>query len=286
MNAGNKIKVLFLSAVPSGKVRLNIDREIRDIQEKIQAAEYRGAVELIPCSAVRPGDLIGHFSRVRPHVVHFSGHGSRTGEIYLEGEDGAARAVPREALIELFRVMKDDIRLVILNACFTGSQSRDVARIIEATVGMDTDIGDKAGIAFAAAFYRAIGFDRPIQRAFDEARLELMLKGIPEDDAPRLFTRKDVDANRIFLVRPPRVETEASNPSEPLPGERPTPMLWRDFSLRLINRIEAGRHLVIWSSKYSGKMEFLQSFTSFISKKRRDWQIIQLRLTIRLLRNR
>ncbi len=172
METENRIKVLFLSAVPRDEDYLDIHREIRDIQEKIRAAEYRDAVELIPCPAVRPGDLIEHFSRVKPHVVHFSGHGARTGEIFLEGEDGAARAVPREGLIELFRVMKDNIRLVILNACFTGSQAREAARTVEATVGMDTDIGDEAAIAFAVAFYRAIGFDRSIQRAFDEARVE------------------------------------------------------------------------------------------------------------------
>lgn len=276
MSVENKVKVLFLSAVPRDEEYLDVHREIREIQKKIRTSDYRDAVELIPCPAVQPGDLIDHFSQVMPHVVHFSGHGGRNGEICLEDDDGNARAVSKEAMIELFRVMKDNIRLVILNACFTGSQARLVSRSIEATVGMDRAIGDEAAISFAAAFYRAIGFGKSIQRAFDEARLDLMLLGIPEEDRPVLYPRKDVDADRIFLVHPLGVEMLDSPPPKAHPGARAAAMLWREFSLELLNRIEKGWHLVVWASKYSGKPEFIQSFTTFLNRVRRDWRIITL----------
>ena len=40
---------------------------------------------------------------------------------------------------------------------------------------MNTTIGDEAAKLFAASFYRAIGFGRSIQDAFEQARVALML---------------------------------------------------------------------------------------------------------------
>ncbi len=212
MPAEKKVKVLFLAANPHS--HLNINTEIRDIQAKIRTSEFRDAVELIPCLAVRPGDLIGDLARFKPHIVHFSGHGNQVNEIYLEDDSGKARPVSEKALRELFRVMKDNIRLVVLNACFSGSQAKVIARTIETTIGMSTAVGDKAAICFDTAFYRAVGFGRSVQRAFDEARLELMLQGIPEEDTPQLFNRDDAVADRLFLLHDSSEPKTATQPSQ------------------------------------------------------------------------
>ena len=65
---------------------------------------------------------------------------------------------------------------------------------------MKRAIGDNAAITFAASFYRAIGFGRTIQQAFDQGKTALMLEGIPEQDTPELLVRPGVDPNAIFLV--------------------------------------------------------------------------------------
>ena len=286
MNRDDKVKVLFVSANPSDKDHLDIDREIREIKEKIRAAEYRNALEFIPCTAVRPGDLIQHLSDHKPHIVHFSGHGNKTNEIYLEDDDGKARPVPEAALEELFCVMKDNIQLVFLNACFAGTQAKVIARTVDAAIGMSVDIGDYAAIVFAAAFYRALGFAKSVQRAFDEARLELMLEGIAEENAPRLFTREGVEADRLFPVGSFTAEPGKTNPAQASADTGTALVLWRDFSTKLTTQLDKGGHLMIWTSRYSGKAEFIRSFISFLNKKRRNWQVICLRpLTVPKIRD-
>jgi hypothetical protein len=87
----NKIKVLFLTANPLKD--LGLDIEMRSITEKIRASEHRECLELILSSAVRPDDLLQLLNEHKPHIVHFSGHGSPTGEIVLVDDNGNPKAV-------------------------------------------------------------------------------------------------------------------------------------------------------------------------------------------------
>ena len=74
--------------------------------------------------------------------------------------------------------------------------------VIECAIGMKRGIGNPAAIAFAASFYRAIGFCRSIYEAFEQGRAALMLAGIPEHDTPELLTRSGIDPKTVFLVTP------------------------------------------------------------------------------------
>lgn len=78
-----KVKVLFLAADPqsdpqnySPSLRLMVDSEMREINDKVRASEHRDALEFISRWAVRADDLLQALNEVRPEVVHFSGHGS------------------------------------------------------------------------------------------------------------------------------------------------------------------------------------------------------------------
>lgn len=208
----NKAKVLFLAADPRSAdprkpwneqpARLHIDVEMREIMEKARAAEYRDSLEFVARWAVRTDDLLQALNEERPHVVHFSGHGTKNGEIIVVGEDGAPHRVSRGALLSLFRTMKDNIRVVLLNACYTESQTEGINQVVDCAIGMSTAISDDAGIAFSAAFYRALGFGRTVREAFDQATTALMLKGIPDDGTPRLAVRPGVDAGQVRIVDP------------------------------------------------------------------------------------
>ena len=86
-------------------------------------------------------------------MVHFSGHGSKSGQIVLLDEDDKPKPVPPQALAERFRVLRDDVRIVVLNACYAEPQAKGFAKVIDCTIGMSDEIYDKHAIEFAAAFY-------------------------------------------------------------------------------------------------------------------------------------
>ena len=140
----DKIKILFVSANPAGTQQLKLDEEAREIEAKIRAAEHRDSVELITKWAVRPDDLLQSLNQHRPHIVHFSGHGSPTEEIVLLDKLGEPKPVSKEALVSLFRTLKDNIRVVVLNACFSKPQAEAITGEIDCAIGMMPEIGDSA----------------------------------------------------------------------------------------------------------------------------------------------
>jgi hypothetical protein len=110
--------------------------------------------------------------------------------------------VSLSVLVGLIRTLKDNLRVIVLNACFSESQAEALAEYVEGAVGMRAEIGDRAARIFSAAFYRAIGYGRSLQDAFDLGINAMQLAGLRVDAVPRLFTRAGVDASKIILVGP------------------------------------------------------------------------------------
>lgn len=195
-------KILFLAANPKNTVRLRLEEEHREIEHKILLAQKRDQFVLVNKGAVRIGDLQFYLNQERPDIVHFSSHGTEEGEIILEDNRGNARPVPPKALERVFSVLKDNIRCVILNACFSLEQACAISQHIDCVIGMSSSISDKAAIAFSAAFYLAIASERSVKNAFDQGINELMLWRIPEEHIPQLLVRDSVDPSKIFLLEP------------------------------------------------------------------------------------
>jgi hypothetical protein len=198
-----KIKILFVSANPAGTQQLRLDEETREIEAKIRAADHRDSLELITKWAVRPDDLLQSLNQHKPHIVHLSAHGSPTEEIVLLDNLGKPKPVSKEALVSLFRTLKDNIRVVVLNACFSRPQAEAITGEIDCAIGMMPEFGDSAAITFAASFYRAIGFGRSIKEAFDQGITALLLDGSLQGKTPVLVSRENVAPDEVFLINPP-----------------------------------------------------------------------------------
>ncbi|HEU4881346.1 MAG TPA: CHAT domain-containing protein [Longimicrobium sp.] len=205
-----KVKVLFfaadpLSRLPDGREpRLLLDEDVREIRTKVRAAEHRDALEFDYHLAARPGDLLQALNETQPQVVHFSGHGGSRGLVLMDPHGHRPHYVDAAALSQLFQAFRGDIRLVVLNACFSLSQAEAIAEVVGCTIGTSGAISDEAAITFGARFYSGVAFGHSIQAAFDQARAELALSHFSERDCPRLVARDGVDPKRIRLVPPTR----------------------------------------------------------------------------------
>jgi hypothetical protein len=195
-----RIKILFFASNPDHSAPLMLDEEIRSITAQIRMSEYRDIMDLVSCWATRPDDLLQELNIHKPTIVHFSGHGSRVGEIMLTDNNRQHKAVNAAALKALFKTVKDNIRLVILNACYSEVQAAAISEIVDCVIGMNMAIGDPAATAFASSFYRAIGFGRSVAEAFNQGKVALMLEGIPEENTPVLLYRQGIDPTNIHLV--------------------------------------------------------------------------------------
>jgi hypothetical protein len=195
----DSVKILFLAAAPYAKPRLELDIELRTIKEKIRVSKYRDNFYLTDEWAVRDGDILQLMNIHHPNVVHFSGHGTSTGELLFEGDQRVTRPIPPKVLQALLKNFKRDVHLVILNACHSYTQAKAVAEEIDAVIGMKHDVSDETAIVFISAFYLALGFGESVQNAFQQGITQLLIKNISEEDIPQLFTRPDIDASQITL---------------------------------------------------------------------------------------
>ncbi len=188
-------KILILAANPTDTLKLSLTEEVEEIQNAHKKAEYRQEIEIIPKLA-RVKDLQDELLDHKPNIVHFCGHGAGDDGLILEDVNGVRQFVSSQALAGLFKLFKDYVECVVLNACYTTVQAEAIHQYINCVVGMDKTIGDRAAINFAVGFYRALMNGESYQKSFEFGRNAIDLQNIPEYQTPQIKIR-DFSASLI-----------------------------------------------------------------------------------------
>jgi uncharacterized protein YjbI with pentapeptide repeats/KaiC/GvpD/RAD55 family RecA-like ATPase len=159
--------------------------EVREIESTLKAALLREQFKLVQKSAVRLRDFYQAIVEYQPQIIHFCGHGTGLDGIVLEDEKGQSALVEKETLSRLFKLFAfQGVECVVLNACYSEEQAQAISQYIKYVIGMNQAIGDKAAIAFAVAFYDALGAGKEVQFAYDLGCAVLVR--LKEDQTPVL----------------------------------------------------------------------------------------------------
>jgi len=196
-----KVDILFMGIGPTDESRLRLDQEAREIENRIRSSDFRDCFNFKSKWAVRVDDFFQYLNEIKPHIVHFSGHGSSCGGMAFEDASGNAKIVSPRALAEALSTMKDNIQVVVFNACHSHLVAKEISNNIDCSIGMLDSINDESAIQFSAAFYRSLGFGKSVSRAFREARSSLIMEGLPGDHLLELYSRNDVDSDRVFVIQ-------------------------------------------------------------------------------------
>ncbi len=162
-------KILFLGANPPATSRLRIDQEIREIRQEIGLGKERDSIQVETRWAVRDRDISRALIDIRPHFVHFAGHGGGGEESFVaEDEAGEPVVIPVAGLADLFDVFRDDVRCVLVNACSTQQLAHGLKTVLPhaRVIGMRQPVGDRSAIRFSIGFYQAVGAGMSIEQAF------------------------------------------------------------------------------------------------------------------------
>jgi hypothetical protein len=133
----------------------------------LERAKNREQFEMITRWAVRTDDLRRALSDLSPQIVHFCVHGVVNQGLALQNDTGATHLVSTESLAQLFKLFKDKVECVLLNACYSEEQAEAIYQHIDYVIGMNQAIGDRAAIKFAVGFYDALGANRSYQEAYE-----------------------------------------------------------------------------------------------------------------------
>ncbi|WP_088893767.1 CHAT domain-containing protein [Leptolyngbya ohadii] len=183
-------RILVLSANPQNTSQLRLAEEVREIDEGLRRSSHREQFELISRGAVRLQDFRRHMLEVKPHLLHFSGHGAGEHGLVLEDDSGKAHFLETEQLAAMFKLFANrGLECVLLNACYSEIQAKAINQAVPYVIGMNQAIGDRAAVTFAVAFYDTLGAGEPIDFAFELAKTQLI--GLREDQKLVLFTNPD-----------------------------------------------------------------------------------------------
>jgi CHAT domain/Tetratricopeptide repeat len=237
-------KVLILAANPHDTVPLNLDREVAEIRNSLKLSANRNQFVIEARGAVRPAELQEYMYDLKPQIVHFSGHGEEgfmtenkspspnrsriivdannpnkpTGLVF-EDNDGQSKLVSGTVISDLFKIFSEHVECVVLNACYSDQQAKEIVKHIPYVVAMNRAISDEAARNFSLGFYRAIWDGRSIEEAFLSGKNAIELDGMPEGLTPRLFKRRS---------------RQVPTPKQPTPETRHSYWKWLPLSLIII----------------------------------------------------
>ena len=214
--------ILFLAANPKNTSQLGLDDEAREIEIGLQRSRHRDQFEFKQRWAVSPREMQRAIEDLKPHIVHFSGHGVGEDGLALEDENRDVKLVQADALAKLFRLFgakytNPPVRCVLMNACYSEVQANAIAEYIPFVIGMNKAVGDKAAREFAVGFYDALGAGREIPIAFEFGKVSISMAGIPEDLTPQLVTPET-------RKHPTKLEPVAQAVTEPVGSRKLEPV--------------------------------------------------------------
>lgn len=193
----DQIRILFLAANPKTTAPLDLDGEFEQIESQLHETRHSERFLVQHRWKLGRDQLLDFFLKYRPHIVHFSGHGTE-GNLILQSRDGNSWPLDGAAAREAFKATHSTTRLVVLNACYSRDVAEEISEIVDCVVGMAQPIHDRTAVTFAAALYRGLGEGLSIREAFDQARAQINLSALPGSRVPQILSRPGLDPRRIY----------------------------------------------------------------------------------------
>lgn len=226
--AGTKIRisprVLFVIGTDLNDVSIRPGAEFFSVWERLQRDGILFDFRVLQRASSQ--QIEDEIERFQPSVVHFICHGSEdyeSGQLELVSTDAAGRLVTErrnaQRCLDLLRSRAGTYPpIVVLSACYSGSQTSPVAARVDAplaaalveggvpiVVGMGGQVSDLACRLFARRFYAALLTQEPVTDAIGEGRRAGLKHGSDPDRTvdwalPMLFLADQLD---------PQVDIEA-----------------------------------------------------------------------------
>lgn len=200
-----ELRLLYLTSNPG--MNLRVDAEVGRVQRAVCGTLHRDYVEIELRPAATPQDLLDGLNDLRPHVVHFSGHGG-DGAVVMDNGDVAEPQEWEVSIDRLDRSLGAVDRppvLLVLNACDTvDGISDEVLSAVPLVIAMADSVLDEAAALFATQFYSAVASGQSVNNAYKQGVLAVEMGGLDDESwMIKLLNRDDVDPADVVLVRPP-----------------------------------------------------------------------------------
>lgn len=141
--------------------------------------------------AVTKDLLIDHLLKIKPNILHISGHGNTDEQLLLEDIEGYKEEVSIQKISNMLSGFSDHIQCVFLNTCHSLAGIDNFNKNIAYVIGMDTEIPDDVAISFSRNFYNALFNGRTIKDSFKIALSRIALTDQGDEHIPKLIVNKE-----------------------------------------------------------------------------------------------
>lgn len=200
------LRVMYVAANPEGGAPLQVEREVNDLQDRLDRGTGAEPIDFRAYPHLAIGDLIPKIAAFRPHVLHLSAHAEDGALVFARGEGGDV-AVDGRSLSAVLRAVSVRPQLIVVNAC----SSEGLAAVLVAdgaadfVIGTDAPITNDGARAMAVALYQRLADASSLADAFTVAATQLNLL---EDGAVSAILHPDGGferAKQVRLVDPLRI---------------------------------------------------------------------------------
>lgn len=179
-------KIVAVFATPEGSDSGRLAMESRVIKECAKMCRSRN-VDVVSIHGAKIRDLQLALLEQDPHIVHFSGHATESGELQFEDENGKMKTVDKGEMARLLGMIPS-IECVILNARHTLSQGEEIIWGVPFTIAMDGPISHEISAYFVRGFYDAVASGKDYAAAYEFGLSTLGIEGFTTAKAvPKLL---------------------------------------------------------------------------------------------------
>lgn len=193
--ASGPVRLLFVSSCPLHRQHLTIDQELRQIHKQL---DDRFDAKITPAATF--ADLRKALRKHKPQILHIACHGTPDGALVFSTEQNAEDLIAADTFVELLAILKNDLRLVILNVCDSAEIINKLAPKIDLLISMRGQIIDTEAVGFSSVLYEGLAGGDTVEQAFALA-LNDMRHNKADADIPTL-TPPDGPMRQHRFVRP------------------------------------------------------------------------------------
>ena len=292
-------------------MQIAADAELRELERLFSSPEMRYDVEYDVLEHPSPAEIVAACAEVRPHVLHFIGHGQGQGSAERHALSlwrAADASQGREAgyvdwkLADIRVQLKDRApRLAFLNACRSSAGAAEPAPVANvsqaffragavATLGMQGEVAGDLAQVFAVEFYRALIGQGGL--AIDAAVLSARLAMAGHRDSPSVMDDADWAYPVLALgVLPHQVLPRMPRQQESAMAERfvarlsqrrqahaairccaKTTAPWSQHMMVVVGEGKSGKsHLAHWSAQACKRAGMTVVQVKFAGQEKLDW---------------
>lgn len=185
------IRIVIITANPKDTFALpNINDEIKAIIQAVKVSDSnckKRFAEPHTRLSAQLVDLIKSLISIRPHIIHFVGHGSAEGNLILQAKDDHSLELSPEQLLRLLKQVHERSPLlgVVFNLCHSHTLMEQSAKLFDYVIGWKGELPDSKGKFFAEGFYESLAaeacksgeLDFPLAFEMGRVVVDVMMEG-------------------------------------------------------------------------------------------------------------